>query len=40
MKIEGILWLREIVDKLADKHRVETFEVEEALGNKPKIPAG
>lgn len=37
LKIEGVLWLRAIVDKLAYKHGVETFEVEEALSNKPKI---
>ena len=33
MRIEGVIWLREIVDKLAFKHRVETDEVEETLGN-------
>lgn len=32
MKIRGIVWLREIVDKLAVKHRVEPHEVEEVLG--------
>lgn len=37
MKIEGIIWLRDIVDKLAFKHRVETDEVEEVLGGKPKF---
>ncbi len=37
MRIEGIIWLREIVDKLASKHRVETFEVEEVFNSKPKI---
>lgn len=37
MKIEGIVWLRGVVDKIAVKHRVETDEVEEMLGNKPKI---
>ena len=37
MKIEGVIWLRAVVDKLVYKHRVETFEVEEALNNKPKI---
>ncbi len=29
MKIGGIIWLRNIVDKLAFKHHVETHEVEE-----------
>jgi uncharacterized DUF497 family protein len=37
MKIEGIIWLNQIVDKLAFKHQVETFEVEEALDGKPKF---
>ena len=34
MKIETIIWLREIVDKLAFKHHVEPDEV---FDNKPKI---
>ncbi len=37
MKIEGIIWLNQIVDKLAFKHQVETFEVEEVLDGKPKF---
>jgi uncharacterized DUF497 family protein len=37
MKIEGVVWLRNIVEKLAFKHHVETHEVEETLNNKPKI---
>lgn len=37
MRIEGVIWLRSVVDKLNIKHQVQTFEVEEALGNKPKI---
>ncbi|HEX9732059.1 MAG TPA: BrnT family toxin [Thermoanaerobaculia bacterium] len=37
MRIEGIIWLRAVVDKLGYKHNVETFEVEEALSNRPKI---
>ncbi len=37
MKIEGIIWLNQIVDKLAFKHQVETFEVEEVLVGKPKF---
>jgi hypothetical protein len=37
MKIEGVIWLRTIVDKLAVKHHVEPYEVEQALDNKPKI---
>jgi uncharacterized DUF497 family protein len=37
MKIAGVIWLRDIVDKLALKHHVEPYEVEEALDNKAKI---
>ena len=37
MKIDGLIWLREIADKLAWKHQVDTDEVEEALNNEPKI---
>ncbi len=38
MKIEGIIWLSDIVDKLSSKHGVETSEVEQALNRRPKIP--
>jgi uncharacterized protein len=31
MRIEGLVWLREVVDKLAWKHRVSADEVEEAF---------
>jgi hypothetical protein len=31
MKVTGIIWRREVVDKLAWKHHVTTDEVEEAL---------
>ncbi len=37
MKIEGIIWLNQIVDKLAFKHQVETYEVEEVLSENPKF---
>lgn len=37
MKLKGIIWLREIVDKIAFKHGVSIHEVEEALGNEPRI---
>jgi energy-converting hydrogenase A subunit M len=37
MRIEGIIWLRDVVDKLASKHGVETYEVEEVFNDKPKI---
>jgi uncharacterized DUF497 family protein len=37
MRIEEIVWLRDVVDKLSYKHGVETPEVEEALKRSPKI---
>ena len=37
MKINGIIWLRDVVDKIAYKHKVETYEVEETLSGKPKF---
>lgn len=37
MRIDGVIWLRHIVDKLASKHQVTPEEVEEALTNKPKL---
>lgn len=37
MNIDGILWLTQIEDKLLYKHRVETYEVEQVLRNKPKF---
>lgn len=37
MRIEGIIWLDQIVDKLASKHSVETFEVEEVFTGKPRF---
>lgn len=37
MRIDAVVWLDHIVDKLASKHSVETYEVEEVLENKPKV---
>ncbi len=37
MRIEEIIWLDQIIDKLVVKHRVATNEVEEVLSNKPKF---
>jgi hypothetical protein len=37
MRIEGVIWLRDVVDKLALKHKVETHEVEEALSGEAKF---
>ncbi len=31
MKVEGIIWLRDVVEKLAGKHNLTTEEVEEAI---------
>ncbi len=36
MKIHGIIWLRDIVDKLAWKHNVSTDEVEELFDGSPR----
>jgi hypothetical protein len=35
MRVEGIIWLRAVIDKLAFKHRVESHEVEELFAAKP-----
>ena len=37
MRIEGIVWLDQIVDKLASKHSVEIYEVEEIISGNPKF---
>ncbi len=37
MKINGVIWFKDIEDKLASKHHVETYEVESVLSGKPKI---
>jgi hypothetical protein len=37
MKITGILWLEEVVEKLRRKHGVEPDEVEELLDGRPRI---
>ena len=37
MSIEGIIWINQIVDKLAFKHQIETNEVEEIFTGKPKF---
>ena len=36
MKIAGIIWLRNVVDKLAWKHAITTDEVEEVLNRAPR----
>ncbi len=35
MRLEGIIWIGKVIEKLAKKHRVKTYEVEEALDWKP-----
>lgn len=37
MRIRGIRWLPEIVEKLEWKHQIRSQEVAEVLKNKPKI---
>lgn len=37
LKFEGVIWIDEIVDKLASKHHVDIDEVEEVLHNIPQI---
>ena len=36
MKINGIIWLRNVIDKLLWKHHVTTDEVEEVLSRSPR----
>ncbi len=35
MKVTGVIWLRDVVDKISWKHHVTTDEVEEVLGRRP-----
>ena len=37
MKVEGIIWLRTVVDKLSLKHHVDIYEVEELFDRNPKF---
>ncbi len=37
MRIESIVWLQDVVEKLAEKHHVATHEVEEVFKDKPKF---
>jgi Uncharacterized protein conserved in bacteria len=37
MRIEEVVWLNAIVEKLAVRHHVATHEVEEVLDNNPKF---
>ncbi len=35
MRVTGVIWLRDIVDKISWKHHVATEEVEEVLNHSP-----
>ncbi|NJL27526.1 MAG: BrnT family toxin [Thermoanaerobaculia bacterium] len=37
MKLSGVVWLPEIVEKIDRKHGVAVEEVEEALANRPRF---
>jgi hypothetical protein len=37
VRIEGLIWLDYVVEKLAIKHHVEPAEVQEAMNNGPEI---
>ena len=37
LRIDGITWLQDIVDKLARKHHVSTHEVEQLFQGRPKF---
>ena len=37
MRLDGFLWLEGIIEKLAVKHSVEPWEVEEVFANSPRI---
>ena len=37
MKIENLIWLHHIIDKLPFKNQVDTIDVEEVFDNRPRI---
>ena len=37
MRVQGIIWKKDVVEKLERKHQVQTWEVEEVLNNQPTI---
>ena len=37
MRITGFIWLEQVVEKLAQKHHVEVYEVEELFRGRPKF---
>ena len=36
-KIEGIIWLERVVEKVAGKHGIQIYEVEEVFRNRPRV---
>lgn len=37
MRIQGLIWLKEFADKIAWKHQIETYEVDQLFENSPRI---
>jgi uncharacterized DUF497 family protein len=37
LRIEGIIWLEDVIEKLARKHNVRQAEVREVLSHKPRF---
>lgn len=37
MEITGIIWLRHVINKLAQKHQVDPEEVEEVFNSRPRF---
>ena len=37
MKINGLIWLEELVDKIAQKHSIKQKEVREVFDNRPRF---
>jgi len=37
MTIRGLIWLEEVIEKLASKHRVEQYEVRSVLLGRPRF---
>jgi uncharacterized protein len=37
LKVTGFIWIEEVVEKLAQKHQVEPFEVEELVNRRPRV---
>lgn len=37
MRISGVIWLKDVIDKLAWKHNVSTDEVEQSFAGRPRF---